>query len=168
MFERSWFISFEIQVQLQLLAHTWATLSQLSRSPNLIHYYEVLFQLLTYLLVHLLFHVLLDPAHSSLKRINWYIISPPEIFTYKMIVVLAVWVLPDLQAAHLSPAPDGEAGGVGGGETHVYTAGVELCPPPPHRPAGHPGLRPLPPPLAPGVHLSRQPERYSVIWTKPT
>ena len=80
-----------------------------------------------------------------------------------MIILLAVRVLPDLETTHLAPAPDGEAGGVGGGDGGVQVPGVEVSPAPPHGPAGHPRLCPLPPPLAPTVDLGPQPERDPVI-----
>lgn len=90
-------------------------------------------------------------------------ISSPEIFTDEVIVLLAVRVLPDLQPAHLAPAPDGEAGGVGGGDGGVHVPRVEVCPAPPNGPGRDPSLGPLPPPLAPTVDLGPQPERDPVI-----
>ena len=84
----------------------------------------------------------------------------PEIFTNKVIVLLAVLVLPHLEGPHLPPAPDGETVRVVG----LQTAGVELGPAPPDGPAGDPGLGPLPPPLTAGVAVAAQPEWYPVVW----
>ena len=87
-------------------------------------------------------------------------VSSPEILADIIVVLLALLVLPDLECPHLAPAPDGEAVRVVVG---AEAAGVELGPAPPDCPAGHPGLRPLPPPLTPGVAVSAQPEGDPVV-----